>query len=137
MMRRWHFFNLSTGEFADRVFQATNDRDLKRATPEGCGAIEGRFDPLTQRVDVDNRVVVQWSNAKRIDELAAAAAAVNARAAIAKLESSQMRAIREDRLRPSERGPGGKTPRERLQEIDDEIAILRAALSDGKDTSEP
>jgi hypothetical protein len=146
MMRRWSFYDLTTGEFAQRRYSAPDDTDLERNTPAGHGAIEGRYDPLTQLVDIGNpaeieiagqwrRVVVDWANTKLIDGIGQREAVRHAQSRIAELEGRQARAMREDRLRPNERDRDGKLARERLQEIDDEIAALRATINGETDTS--
>lgn len=137
MMRRWSFYDLETGEFVGREFCSSNEADIESSMPSGCGAIEGRHDPLTERVDLETMQIVAWRNAKRIAAVERRDVVLGARSRIASLEARQMRAMREDRLRPDDRDPSdNKTPRERLQEIDDEIAALRAVISAGTDTSE-
>jgi hypothetical protein len=135
MIRRWSFFDLSTGEFRGRRFSAPDDRDLQRNTPTGCGTMEGSYDPISQRVDLDTGRVVEWENTKLVDAKARRDASLGARVRIKQLEDQQGRIIREDVLRPDERADG-KLPRERLQEIDDEIASLRVMLNGETDTSE-
>jgi hypothetical protein len=137
MTRRWSFYDLQTGEFTGRQMTAPDDKDLKRNTPSGWGAIEGAYDPNAYRVDLVNGVVVDWVNAARIEAQVRRESVLNAQARIAELETKQQRVIREASLRPNERGEDGKQPRDRLQEIDDEIAALRAVISAGTDTSAP
>lgn len=134
MIRHWSFFVPATGEFATQRYSAPDARDLDKNTPVGLQAIEGTFDPLTQRVE--NGVVVEWENQKLADVNSRREAEVAARAMIAALEARQIRAMREDRLRPNDRDPSdNRTPREKLQAIDDEIASLRAVINAGTDTS--
>lgn len=137
MNRRWSFYDLASGEFIGRTFSASSTRDLERCTPKGCGAMQGSHDPRSARVDLESGLVIAWTNEKLIAAEDNRALAQAARARISALETSQLRALREERLRPNERDEDGKSARDRLQEIDDKIATLRAALSDGRDTSEP
>ena len=132
---RWSFYDLTTGEFTGRQFSSPYAKDL--LIPDGYGAKEGSHDPLLFRVDLKTKEVVEWVNEDRKVAIEKAEQVSGAVARIAELEQKQLRAMRENVLRPSDTDPDGKSARERLAAIDDEIAALREVISDGKDTSEP
>jgi hypothetical protein len=46
-------YNQASGLFTGRLFGGLKPADLQLNLAVGCGAIEGAFDPLSQRVDVD------------------------------------------------------------------------------------
>jgi hypothetical protein len=49
-MKRYMIFDLSTGQFVGSLF--VPEQDVERNVPQGCGYVEGVFDPRTQRVDL-------------------------------------------------------------------------------------
>lgn len=125
----WSMYDLKTGILTGRVYLCTVDKFLNMNIPDGCGAVEGRYDPSKFRVDVQNpssagdgtmtfnvvdympaAATPEQSNALKRDELIAQ---------IVTLETSQHRAHREATL------TGDHT---RLQAIDDQIVALRAKL---------
>lgn len=57
-MKTWSFYDQVTGIFAPIAVSATDDRAAEANTPEGHEAIEGRYDPATQKVDVTTGQVV-------------------------------------------------------------------------------
>jgi hypothetical protein len=150
-MKTWSFYHSQSGEFAPWHFSSsvhkviggealTDDADLKINTPEGHRAIEGHFDPLSQRVDLETGAVVEyqppapspdheWEAVTRRWVLRADVAARQAKHAqaleqIAALEKNQLRASRELLLNPADR-----EARARLTALDAQIIALRADLS--------
>lgn len=137
-MRVWSFYDKATGLFDGSTYGCGHG-EFVEANARGRGSIEGRFDPLSQRVDVDVEAgtVVdyqppapdadhEWDpTAKRwrlkLGVAAAREARATALALIDALERQQHRALREATLGK----PGAK---ERLQSIDDQIAQLRVHL---------
>jgi hypothetical protein len=136
-MRTWSFYDQVSGSFSGRRFRALNDRALDANTPDGLVPLEGTFDRLSQRVDVQTGKVVdfqppqpdadhEWNAesrrwVKKAAVLAAERADKQARTRIAELEASQARAIREHTL-------GDATAIDRLRTIDDEIKTLRSDI---------
>lgn len=55
----WSFYDLATGAIAPGAMICTAAQ-VAANTPEGCAAIVGRFDPLSQRVDLATGQVVDW-----------------------------------------------------------------------------
>jgi hypothetical protein len=131
-------YNLETGLFTS-VIIAVHDDLLDANTPSGHKTLIGRYDHLSQRVDLATGEVVdyqppqpssddEWNaETKRWQLIAAAADRANrhisASEHIGLLEASQHRALREHAL-----GYPGAV--DRLKEIDQEIAALRKDLSD-------
>lgn len=128
MMRSWSFYDLETGEFTGRVYSSPSVDDIAINTPKGCGAVEGRHDRLSHRVDPSTKEIIAWTDTSLIESQSRRQAADSARAQISELERSQIRAMREEILRPNDLDQDGKTPRDRLQAIDDQIASLRSAI---------
>lgn len=133
-MKEWSFYSIEDGRFLDRVFFSSNSDAVKLNTPAGCVAIEGRYDPLSQRMDLSTGKIVvfrpekpddfhEWDdNSKRWvlergrhDRMLAD---LRARDEIAKLESQQHRRVRE---LLAENDP-------KLKKIDEQIAELRNGL---------
>lgn len=50
-MKTWRLYDLKTGLFSANALYCS-DSQLALNTPDGCAAIEGEFDPLSQRVDL-------------------------------------------------------------------------------------
>lgn len=137
-------FNLETGIITARYDTAL--RDLKNQVGAGEGIYPGDADPLRERirwirddefeivdcenektddgsiwdVDIGRRLSLEEQNARNDQRI---------RRQISEIEAKQIRAMREFALKPSERDQDGKTAKDRLQAIDDEIASLRAQLS--------
>jgi len=138
-MRTWSFYDQETGDISGKRFRAINDRVLAANTPTGFTAIEGAFDRLSQRVDVETGKVIdyqppapdddhEWNATRRRwvkkpEVLAAERRDKAARDRIAELEASQLRATREHLLDPIDPAPTA-----RLRAIDDEIKTLRSDL---------
>lgn len=137
-MRIWSFYDPATGVIDGHHFSGSA-RAVAFNTPPGRVCIEGAFDHLSQRVELTTGFVVDfqppapdadhdWDARTRRWILKAAIAARNIRheqalGRIAILEGSQARALREAALDQ----PGAK---ERLANIDREIATLRAMLTE-------
>lgn len=134
---RWSFCDASTGLFSSIRYSGPS---VEENTPAGMIAIEGDFDPLSQRVELTTLQVVDWQPPKPDDdhewqpsirrwvltrgasERAARRAVALAR--IAALETAQARPVRELQIDPL-----NTRARERLLEIEAEIAALRADLT--------
>jgi hypothetical protein len=50
MSRNWSFYDRETGLFRQKRVTCPDNFDIRSKTPDGCCAIEGTFDPLSQRV---------------------------------------------------------------------------------------
>lgn len=132
------FYRLDTGEIIGRRFSGS---DLEANTPQGCGAIAGSFDRLSQRVDLDTGQVVDYQppqpdadhewNAERRRWVKRPAVLLRERrreaalAEIARVEIAQARAVREILLAVLPDGP----EKTRLQQIEDQIAARRSDLT--------
>jgi hypothetical protein len=138
-MKRWFFFHKQTGQFAEKSFSSRYASDVELNTPEGHGSIAGQFDHLSQRVDIATSEVVdyqppqpssehEWNTETKRWQLTAEAQQRNAdhasaQATIARLESQQARSIRELFVDST-----NAEARNRLTDIDQQIAALRPAL---------
>jgi hypothetical protein len=144
-MSRWSFYRLSDGLFIGRRFVSTaaGKRELREHlsanTPEGCAAMEGQFDPLSQRVDLETGQVVdyvppapdgdhEWDAQtkrwhKRADVRARELQRARALEQIAELEGRASRPMRELWINPA-----NEAARRRLAEIEAQIAGLRGGL---------
>lgn len=139
-MRRFGFYHKETGLFHAHWFMTDVDRPAAIAanTPKDHIALEGDYDPLSQRVDIQTAKVIdyqppcpsehhEWSaQAKRwrlkAEVLELCAKRDAAHAEILRLERDvQPRAVREALL-----GRGGF---DRLREIEEAIAALREDLT--------
>jgi hypothetical protein len=130
-------YDLETGRFTGRRFLCPA-RAVEANTLEGCGAVEGRFDPRTHRVDVEaladagddahpeDFVVSYERPAAEVEAEQRDVAARAARRKVDELEQhEQPRAVREALL---ELLPENSQARRRLLEIEAEIADRRPAL---------
>lgn len=130
MRRTWSFYDLRTGAFVGKRYSASTDSALDRNTPAGCGALEGAFDHLSQRVIVENRQVVDyqpsqpdadhaWDATDKRWRKRADVVAGERRSAKTSLRIEELRALQIARvvelLLPTDR---------RLQEIEEQIAEL-------------
>lgn len=115
----WSLYRLDTGEFTGRQFSGPENA-LGINTPSGCGAVQGRYDKYTQRVDVRNGLVVERERpeAELEEELRQQRMAV-VQAHIRELEQRQHRRVRE---LLAESDP-------MLKGLADQIEALRAELS--------
>jgi hypothetical protein len=134
---RWNFYNAETGLLHGRTFSSTDASVIDANTPAGCVAIEGDFDPLSQRFDLELGKIVdyqparpssdhEWNATARRWQLSAKAAQDEAddaiaRDAIARLEQSQLRSMREALL-------GDAQAKTRIADIDQQIVKLRVKL---------
>jgi hypothetical protein len=135
----WTIFDLSSGLFVGRTFHGTR-ASLALNIPSGCGAVEGRHDYLSRRVDIESGEVVEyqppqpspdheWNATTKRWALSAAVQERNARrgaarAQIAALESAQVRPQRELLLDPT-----NADARKRLEAIEIQIITLRSAAN--------
>jgi hypothetical protein len=134
---KWHFYDATTGIFLGRSFSTSNPDDIAMNTPQGCVAIAGDFDYLSQKFDLTQGAVVdyqpakpstdhEWDATRRrwvLTKKAAQAEADDAiaRDAIARLEQQQLRSIREAIL-------GDEQAKARIADIDQQIAGMRPKL---------
>ena len=138
MSRMWHFYDLATGLFSGRSFSASDEAWLKDNLPDGHGVYEAaRIDHLSQRVNLISGEVVdyqppqpshdhEWNeSAKRWQLSKTAVARIEALQRIQMLEAKQLRALREFAL-------GYDGAKQRLQALDDEMAVLRRDVSEQK-----
>lgn len=142
MKRKASFYDLTTGLFTGAGFECSGSdfaAALKSNTPIGCGSMEGSFDYLSQRVDLERKQVVdyrpphpspdhEWNPGTKRWQLkpevqAAIAADGEARAAIANHEQLSLRAIRELLLDPE-----NAEALVRLQQLERAIADARPAI---------
>lgn len=138
-MRHWHFYDEASGLFTTATFSSQNVKMLPANTPKGCKAIEGRFDHLSQRVDIETGEVVdyrpaapsddyEWNGEVRRWVLSPSAHAetvkdIAAREAITDAEVGSLRALRELLLDPS-----NAAARAKLQSVNDQIAARRSDI---------
>jgi hypothetical protein len=137
-MKTYSFYDRDTGIFTGEKLLSNNLID--RQVPEGCSAIEGDFDPLSERLDLtdyDIPIVVsyvpprpdagfEWhADVTRWKVSDVVQARIDARAValrrIGEIESAQPRTLREFAL-------GFAGAAERLKAMDDEITALRKDL---------
>jgi hypothetical protein len=67
-MKTWSFYSLETGQFIDSLFYG-NPGALEINTPDGTGAIEGRFDRMSQAVQVVDGVATVIAYTPPVDQL--------------------------------------------------------------------
>jgi hypothetical protein len=111
---KWHFYDVATGHFADRIYEGCAERVAQNALP-GCKAIAGDFDHARQRVNPESGEVETLAEPRGPVE-SAASRRIDAMAEILRLEQRQARRVREI-LAASD---------PQLAEIDAQIAQLRA-----------
>jgi hypothetical protein len=135
---QWSFYRSDTGEVMQRWYKGP-DSAVADNTPEGCMAIEGTLDPLSQQVDLKTGKVVdyqppqpskdyEWDVDVRRwrltqDAQAAIAADSDARTKIAMEEAASLRSIRELLLDPT-----NTDARAKLQATEDAIEAVRIDL---------
>jgi hypothetical protein len=140
MNRRYSIYEVTTGLFTGRQVGCSM-QTIAANTPEGCAALEGEYDSLSQRVDLTTGAVVDYQppqpdddhewNAerrrwvKKADVVAREARERRTRALVDAIETGSARAIREALLLVLPEGP----EKARLQKIDDEIAALRGDVA--------
>lgn len=124
-MSAWHFWNRQTGEIADYKFDGS-EKLARLNAPADCIPIEGRFDRLSQRVDVETGLVVDdpelAETSRRFAEQARKES--SAQAAIVDLELRQMRSVRELLIDST-----NVDARAKLEEIETQINEHRKDLS--------
>lgn len=142
MNRNWAFYDASTGLFRPKRITCPDTFDISKNTPEGCIAIEGSYDHLSQRMDIERGEVVdyvppapnddfEWNAdikrwLKRPEVLQWERASEVAQAQLAAIDAQKVRALTDHVLAPNERGADGKLPRERLAEFEAQMEPLRA-----------
>lgn len=145
-MTHW-LFDLSTGLFTGRSMSASPEF-LEANRPDGYGWIDGVIDPQSQRVDLKDRLIVdyqppppsddhEWIPERKRYRLKREVARAQARRAAAQtqieaLELSSLRALREIRLAELKGEPVPEESRARLDAIEVEIEALRPELSAGR-----
>lgn len=126
MSQQWSLYRLSDGHFTGRRLLSMSSREQARETlalntPEGCAAIEGQYDKHRQRVDLTTgEVIVDETLGLERDRERRRDATLQR---IAELELKQARPLRE-----LVRNPANAEARFRIDQIDIEIAQLRATL---------
>lgn len=117
-MKHYALYSLATGIFDGRTL-ALPESMLKLNTPPGMGALEGHFDPRSQRVDLETGEVVAWHAPppSQAESEAADLRAALQRAGV--LEKKQGRSIRALLLDPND-----SQARARLTEIESQILAL-------------
>jgi len=145
-LRFYSLYDKTTGRFTGRTFgiDVGQDRErnehISRHTPDGYAVIEGKFDSLSQRVDLSTKQVIDyqpeqpsaehaWSVETRRWTLSPEAQQrKQARAAalvqIRDLEASQLRPLRELALDPT-----NAEARTRLRAIEAQIPKLRSIVN--------
>jgi len=134
----WSFYDPATGMFTGDLFSGPHD-SLAANTPAGKVALQGRFDHLAQRLDVESGLVVSWIPSQpdadhewnptiRRWMLAAdiARRRYNHDAALEGIDAAERRQLRA--MRELALDPNNSEARQRLQQIDQEIAALRDDL---------
>lgn len=123
MAKTYSLYETATGEFTGKRLHCDEDELLTMRLPMGTLAIEGAFDPSTQRIHIETGTVVSYapsgSSAKE-ERRAMVFARIQA------LEATQGRAVREAAL-------GDTAALQRLRDIDAAIGELRAELELGSD----
>jgi hypothetical protein len=138
MNRHYSVYDPNTGMFTGRTISCSA-KWLELNTPQGFATIEGRYDELSQRVDVETGEVIDWQPPQPDDDhewsddrkrwtlkpdvAGRRRKSREARARIAELESDQLRPQREMAIDPS-----NEEARNRLKDIEQEIADLRKDL---------
>ena len=115
-VRCFSFYRIEDGTFTGR--RIVTSHPVAKNTPKGCGAVAGKYDARTQRVDLVTGEVVAYEappDARRERD--------RAEVRIAALESAQLRTMRELML-----DPNNAEARNRLQATDAEIIGLRGYL---------
>jgi hypothetical protein len=117
----WSFL-FADGTFHGKVYRAKNDDFLKENTPAGCRPIEGVYDPLYQRVDIDSGGVVSFVS-PRVAELEMERLDREARFELQSRDSAAMRSVIEVLLNPDD-----LAARQRLQDVYDANLQTRRKL---------
>lgn len=149
MRYQFSFYDPKSGLFTGEYYATTDENAVKLNVTDVRPAAAGRHDHLSKKFDLDKKSVVDYQppapsadhvwddKTKRwvlsADAAARAKAKSTAGAAIAQLEASQHRVVRELTLNLAGArafGPGEHdAATARLKAIDDEIAKLRTALN--------
>ena len=144
-MKLWCYYDSQTGMFS-RKKNSTPD-DKKPVAPEGFTLIEGDFDPLSQRFDIQSGMVVdyqpdapdadhEWNAQTRRWQKRADVREREERRAVAlnrivELERQSWRPMRELAIAASAEAA------QRLAEIDAQIVELRQIITDGTERTAP
>jgi hypothetical protein len=131
------FYDEKTGIFATHHKTFNNPKSLKVNTPDGFIALAGRYDPLSQKVDIATGKVVdyqppaptadhEWNATTKRWQLNTTAADKATVSATAKREIERLNRDSVAPLRELALGmPGAK---EKLQAIQDQVAIFEKQL---------
>lgn len=151
-MKTWSVCNSIDGLFTGQFISGPSSA-LEANLPITMRAVEGRYDHICQRLDLETGAVIdhqppqpnedyewraensasvdrvgqRWRWLKKPEVLEIEQRRAQAVARISDLERRQARIMRELTLDPATIGEDGKTPVERLRAIDQEIAALRSA----------
>jgi len=142
-------YNKATGIIRSRF--DTQESDATRQVLDGEDIYYGDADARRHRIDVktgrlidmldhrpsDDAIWIKSEGRWMPQEEFARVEMVIVRAKLDALEKKQLRIDRELRLRPSEVGADGKTPSQRLEELDLEIEKLRDQITSGTGRTEP
>lgn len=142
-MRTVHFFSLNTGLLSAhslRISSANADAVIKANTPPDHAPIEGVSDPISQRVDLETRQIIDYQPSApdedhewyahirrwvlKPDIAKARAEKSAALAEIVAIERSQQRAVRELAIDST-----NESARTKLIETDARIAELREVMA--------
>ncbi len=134
------FYHIETGLLTGQKYHGNDQGFVDRTCVDGIASIAGDFDHLSQRIDLATLEVIdyqpprpsvnhEWSVDTKRWTLTPIASArqhdiANAKAAIAQLELSQQRPLREAMLNPND----GEA-RQRVANIDQQIVIQRAIIA--------
>lgn len=147
-MKTWSFYDPSTGRFVKRTWSGPLT-DLDANTPSGCAVIDGKYDDLSQRVDLKTGEVVdyqppqpssehEWQenvangrprwvlNAEAIDAKIKDAAA---RDALKALDEKRVRALSELYENPDALMDDGSRVDAYLRSLNEQAATERASLA--------
>lgn len=138
--KTWSMYLVDSGLFTGRRVTGCTPEDLEHNTPPGCAAIEGKFDAGSQRVDLQTGEVVdyrpvapdadhEWNEAARRwtlrpEIVTARRARAETMAQIEDLEARQARPLRELAVDPT-----NTAARDRIDQLDQQIRVLRLTLS--------
>ena len=140
-MKTFSFYDPATGNVYPRKLQCfarVSEAFVAANTPDGAIAIEGDFDPLSQRIDLETGQAVEfqpprpegytwdadlkrWTKPQSMQD--AESRRLNALARIEDLEKRQARPVRELAVDPT-----NDEARRRVNEIEQQISQLRASL---------
>lgn len=144
-MREYFIYDLSTGIFTGRSFSSNNNTNdaifVELNTPKNCGVFADVPDPLSQRVDLDTGLLVdymppapsadhEWNGERRRWQFSAAA--MERKRALSRIQQLELRALRPQReitMASALGQPANDEAVTRLESIEAEIESLRMLLN--------